>query len=209
MQLATFYQDVAAELRRGSSVDLSIPRWTRAAVNFLEDGHAFAHMQKFATLTVNPAAENTQIIAFPNSRIRSWRYIRSKDSYGDYSYLQGISPEDQVGERTGKPVGFWHDGVSKLWLDSIPDIAYSYQAAWYEFTDWPASAEAEPVWLDRGYNVLFAETMLVASRGLRDANLAAIWAPARDEAVKVKLAAEEELKYGGTSSVMRFGNAGL
>lgn len=209
MQLATFYQDVADELRRGSSLEYNIPRWTRAAVNFLEAGQVFAHMQRFATLTVNPTAENPQIIAFPNTRIRSWRYIRSKDSYGDYEYLKGITPEDQKAERTGKPAGFWHDGVSKLWLDAIPDLPYSYQAAWYEFTDWPAATDAEPIWLARGYNVIFAQTMLTAARGLRDPNLTAVWAPARDEAVKVQLAAEEELRWGGTSSTMRFGNAGL
>jgi hypothetical protein len=99
--------------------------------------------------------------------------------------------------------------VSKLWLDAIPDKAYSFQAAWYEFTDWPTSTTTEPVWLDRGYNVLFAQTMLMAARGLRDPNLTAIWAPARDEAVKVQVAAEEELRWGGTTQTMRFSNAGL
>ncbi len=208
MQLATFYADVAGELRRGSSVDGSIPRWTRYAVNFLESGQVFAHMQKFATLTTNPTAENPQIIAFPNSRVRSWRYIRQKDGE-NFTYLDGMSPEDQATEKTGKPTAFWHDGVSKLWLDAIPDQAYSYQAAWYEFTDWPTLTTAEPVWLDRGYSVLFAETMLVAARGLRDPNLVQIWAAARDEAIKVAVAAEEELRWGGTSQSMRFSNPGL
>jgi hypothetical protein len=208
MQLATFYSDVAAELRRGASVDTSVPRWTRAAVNFLEAGQVFAHMQKFATLTTNPAAENPQIIAFPNSRVRSWRYIRQKVGE-EFLYLEGMSPEDQGTEKIGLPTAFWHDGVSKLWLDAIPDKAYSFQAAWYEFTDWPTSTTTEPVWLDRGYNVLFAQTMLMAARGLRDPNLTAIWAPARDEAVKVQVAAEEELRWGGTTQTMRFSNAGL
>lgn len=208
MQLATFYSDVAAELRRGTSVDTSIPRWTRAAVNFLEAGQVFAHMQKFATLTTNPLAENPQIIAFPNSRVRSWRYIRQKVNE-EFLYLEGMSPEDQGTEKIGLPTAFWHDGVSKLWLDAIPDKAYAFQAAWYEFTDWPTSTVTEPVWLDRGYNVLFAQTMLMAARGLRDPNLTAIWAPARDEAVKVQVAAEEELRWGGTTQTMRFSNAGL
>lgn len=208
MQLATFYSDVAAGLRRGSSLDALIPRWTRTSVNFLESGQVFAHMQKFATLTTNPAAENPQIIAFPNTRVRSWRYIRQKIN-SEFIYLDGMSPEDQGTELLGKPTAFWHDGVSKLWLDAIPTEVYSYQAAWYEFTDWPTSTTAEPVWLDRGYNVLFAETMLKAARELRDPNLVAIWAPARDEAVKVASAAEEELRWGGTTQTMRFSNAGL
>jgi hypothetical protein len=208
MQLSAFHSDVSRALARGSSLDGFIPGWTRAAAEFIEQTIDFAYMRKFATVALNPAAANPDLVNFPSSLVKKFRFIRYLAQSGAYVYLRGTTPEGAPMKQSGVPQTYWHDGNNTIHLDSKVLEPLTLEVLWLEFTDWPTSLSAEPLLLNRAYNALLSQTLLFAAQDLRDDRLAATYTTRRDDAFRLADSVEGELAFSGTSHSMRFSNAG-
>lgn len=208
MLLSDLYSHVKRALGRGAAFDSAIPQWAAAACGFIEGGiHNLPYMRKFGKVTVDLAAENPNIINFPNANVKSFRYVRY-DKNGTWVYLRGGQPEDFKYSGEGTPEGYWHDGYSLIYLDKIPTEAMTFEIAWYEFSSWASDAATSHPLLVRGYNALFGQILITAGNELRDNDLIARGSKIRDEGIAVLSAVSEEMEQAGTEARMNFSNAG-
>lgn len=200
MNLGQFHDRISAALRRGNSLDGIIPLWTAEAANLIEQNYTFSWMRRTGTVTLNPLAEQPNVIELPNGRMKSLEYLRPitwsdgvQQSYGEP--LKGVDPGAFTGISRGNPVGFYLDGVDRIVLDAVADQELAYQIRFAEYTDWPVADNATPTLLQRGQALLTAEVLVIFAMEQRDQRLAELYEGRRQQAYNFLLRSEEELKW--------------
>jgi hypothetical protein len=164
-------------------------------------------MWKKATVTISASAQNPDIIAYPNTRVKAWDYIRYNVGERWIELVKGNAQEFKY-SGSGTPEGYYSDGVGLVYLDKKPTTDMTFDIAWWEYTDWPTNTALEPIWLTRGYNALLGQVFIQAGTELRDNDLMQRGSALAQQGLAVLLAAEEELRYSGTAMRMRFSNMG-
>lgn len=200
MNLGAFHARVARALRRGTSLDDSIPTWVEEAVQQIEGNYNFQYMKRWMEISVDADADNPHLISLYNTPIKKVALLRyySEDE-GRFKVIKGPKdPQERATREEGFPTSFWLNGVSDIVLDSIPDEDLELEANLVVFTSWqPDETNFEHYLIDRHRQLILSETILVANMELRDERLELVYGKMNERAwVQVRVT-EEELQYGG------------
>lgn len=212
MTLASFHSDVAGEIARGSSADAKIPRWTRLAAQWLEQNYDFKYMEVHGTATLDPMADEPNVLDLPNDRVKMVTLVQPFwESQGQTVFAEPL-PQAERADFTsidlGGPTGWCQIGDT-LFFDAKPQQPLSLAMVYLEYTDWPVDTAATPKLLRRYENLLLAQTMLTAWRSLKDEAGQNQWANERDLALRAVLVAEEEAKWRGQNMAMIAGDVSI
>lgn len=210
MNLGDFKTEVGTYIGRGDSLDSSIPSAVRRAARWVERNYTLQYMKKFGKFDIDKDADNPRQINFPNSRVKSFRFVRlvgatTLATGTSYDYLRQVSPEDLPSLKAELPKSYWLDGVDFLYLGETPDKDYNgVEIGWVEYTAWPTDDVAEPWLLTHAEDLMLAQTFIEMGQLLRDEKRLQLAYKQREEAVKTLLLADQELERGNTSYVMDY-----
>lgn len=207
MNLELFHAEVKSVISRGSSQDSKIPRWTRAAAQFLEQNYDFQHMERTGEVMLDPNAAAPNALELPNTRVKSVPmvvpYFQAPDGSRRYfDELPNVTRDRVESIDLGVPTGRWQSG-NTLFFDAKPTQPFLMEMDYYEYTAWPTALDAEPTLLARYDNLMLAQTMVGAWREMRDQEGLTYWTGERDTILGAVLRAEEDSKWAGRSAQMR------
>lgn len=201
MTLATFFADLSATIARGSSQDSKIPRWVRLANNWLETNYDFQHMERTGEVYLDPAAAQPNMVDLPNNRVKMVTLVLPYKSGLDGSRMflkpvPKISRSQLLSIGSCAPAGWWQTGL-QLAFDSKPTERFNFELDYLEYTAWPTADTATPTMLARYEYLLFATTLALAYKEMKDEGALQVWTMTRNEALQPVLQAEEEAKWKG------------
>jgi hypothetical protein len=200
MNLGQFKTRVQRAIRRGNSLDDVIPYWIADAAQQIEQNYTFSWMRRNGTFTILSSSETPNQLSFPNSRVKSFEWIKVAQTQGDgesvlYGELLGVEPRRVSALMRGPISGYWLDGLSYIYFDNYVEEDTNFLLRWNEFTDWPIDDDdAEPSLLTRGSTLLFAVTMQFFAGEMRDARMFEVYGNLASSSVSTLLRSEEELK---------------
>lgn len=197
--LSDIHGQVRDALGRGTSQDALIPAKVRQAARWLERNYSFKYMEKFALLTIDSEADYPRVVAFPTSLVKTIDMVRISSEGADYSYLIQVDPKDMVRVGTGKPEGYWLDGVDSLVLNANPGENYTMEVLYNQYSDWPTDLNAEPWLVVNAEDALVAKAMTYFAPQLRDSDMKTRWDGTLKEALDTLLKADEELRQSNRS----------
>lgn len=206
MPLSTFYADVSATLRRGSSSDSLIPDWTEEAALWLEQNYTFGYMRRTEEFTLDPSAETPNLLEIEAGRLKTIEFIRAKDRETGKTYgkLEKIDASQVASIDSGDPSYYWRDGPDFIYFDADveQELTLQIRGAWY--TEWPVDEDETPTLLRFYKNLLKAQTLIEAAIDLKDDRMLAAYEMKFQRALAAVLVAEEEDKRVDTAPVMRY-----
>lgn len=228
MNLDAFNTMVSTSLRRGNTLDATIPQQVALAVLWLERNFTFKYMEVFRLIEIQASQ---RVIQMPvGALIKSWIFFRIINTDGSYSYLNKVEGKDltQVNSTANtliaqtvpaptstviKPLNFFQVGLANIVLDAVPSQVFDAEAMFYNYSSWPTDASTIPgggstfthPLLDIAADLLLAQSqMLIAANIMKDLRMFAAYKEMRDEAVNTLTRADDETKYGGESMKMLY-----
>ena len=201
--LAEFHTELAAALKRGSTLDARIPLYVKRAAREIEKNHTYLNMETFGEFTLDSSATYPRVVQLPAGEdlikeVLMFRYIVSSDS--SFVYLYGVDPRRIVSFEEGAPTGYWRQGNTNLVVDTTPDVDYDCEILWSQFTDWPTDTSAEPRMVDHEASLLMAETLLAFAKFLRDPKMRMEYQTDRDEAFRLSVEADLQAREANTQN---------
>lgn len=212
MKLEDFHRLVSFELRRGSSLDTMIPLYVKQAVNFMERNAPMKYMEEI--FRINLAPDEQQVDLQWNFRNIRWlRYAAG----GYWRYVPYLNPRDEevpgdgpgsviptpdgraIAETPGAPTAFSQVGVRYLRFNNSwrGPGTFQLQGMAYKYTDWQESkTDFKHYLLDVGSDLVLFTTMIRIAASIKDARLAELYKPLRDEAMQTFLSADQDAEYG-------------
>jgi hypothetical protein len=207
MNLAAFYADVQASLRRGNSTADLIPGWAEDAALWLEQNYSFAYMKRTLSVVLDPLAADANLIDIED-RLKAVRFIRRvyvSGSMSSYGYLEKVEPGEISSIDLGAPSYYWLEGMNNIWLDSKVQELLTVEVGGIVYTDWPLDETATPTLLRYYKNLLKAQTLIEAAIDLKDDRMLAAYESKFQRAIAAVLVAEEESARLDTDAQMRPG----
>ena len=202
MLLADFYATVSDSLKRGTTLDGMIPRYSRMACAWMERNYSFRYMEQYRVLQIT--AGDRTISLHSNQQIKRIEMIRLIQLDGSYTQLKRFSPRDFTAVETGPSQGFWVAGNHTLVLENIPGEALVGEALFECYSDWPtASGETHPLLLQAS-DVMLYQVLMMMSPHMRDGRVFEAYKLMRDEALNTLTRAEDEFAHGGVDSSMAY-----
>lgn len=207
MNLAAFYADVSASLRRGSGSNALIPGWTEDAALWLEQNYSFAYMKRELTVELDPLADEPNLVDIAD-RLKAVRFVRrvyTQDGMQSFGYLRKVDSIDLSSIDKGAPQYYWLDGMNNIMLDSMVVEPLTLTVGGILYTDWPVDETATPTLLRYYKNLLKAQTLIEAATDLKDDRMIAAYQAKFERALQAVLVAEEESARLDTEASMQPG----
>lgn len=209
MNLGEFHAQVSADIRRGTTQDAQIPKWTRQAALFLERNKTMNYMRRFATVNIDLATNDTpRFVELTDTRIKSIQFFRWVNSDGTFSYMEKKDPRDMADLASGTPEVYWPSGVSTLVLSSTPDTNLSGELWLSSYSAWPTNLASTHWLIENAEDVLEAGAMMNAGKHLRDQSMYAFWKTEYDKGLVSLYAAEDEFAQENTNYIMEYAGEG-
>lgn len=205
LTLSDFHATVRAAIGRGNVLDATIVSQTRKAVRWLERNAdpGYLYMKKWADVTLTASGTNPHILDFPNDRVKCFLMFRLTVD-GEYKYLNLINARDVAALTTERPQGYWLDAGKRIVLDAKPDIDYSGEMIWVEYTSWGTEDGYTHWLLDNAEDVLFHRTMMNMSPWLRDDRMYAVFEKELSSGLNTLEGSKINLDNENASEVMRY-----
>lgn len=207
MSLGDIHSAIKNDLARGDTLDSIIPDYVKRAAKIIELNHTFQYMLKFGQFTVSESADQPRVIAMPNDRVKfinMIRYPSPNSSEHKWVYITGGPTKNEIGIEINPATGYRLNGVSDIVLDNTPDQDYEYEIEWAEFTSWPIEDSASNWLILHGESALINETLVLMAARLRDNRLAQMYVGLRQEAFKVLMGADDDMRYVNQRMAMRY-----
>lgn len=203
MTLGEFHTLLRDTIKRGDSLDESIPQYVAMAVRFIERNYTFKYMEHLASLQM---VEGDRVVELTRY-YKKVEFVRFTpyDTISDYTYLHPTEARQIVRPSTGAPAELFLLGTNKLIFNPIPDTAYSGEVLMVAYTDWPTALDSRHYLLDIAPDLLLGQTaMMMAIGPMRDPRMVEGYKLMRDEAIKTLETADDELRYGGADLRMGY-----
>ena len=202
--LEDFYGSVSTELRRGTSLDSSIPAKFRQALRWMEGQHTFIHMERYADLIISASASSPRAVTQPAGfkKMLGWRILNDD---GEYSDITKVDFYDISKIETAKPTAYWQDGRDYFWLDNTPDQDYNSEVAYSAYTQIPTNTSQELYVVNTYESLLLSATMVCFGPLLRSTETIAMYKDERDTMMKSAIDADIEERQSWQSESVQYG----
>lgn len=206
MNLGEMHSLVSSAIGRATAYDAQIPGYVRRAARFIERNYTFQYMNVYSTFDIDAEAAEPRLITLPSAmkRDRLIRLVKADGSYGD---LRKCDPGDVKQLLTEVPSVYWLNGDDRIWLGQIPDQDYSCEIYWTRYTTWPTGLDQTNWLLTNAEDVLLAQTMVMMSPHLKDADILTLWSGALTTSLKALEDADFELEFQNKPAVMGYGTS--
>lgn len=204
-----FYALVSTEIRRGTTLDSSIPRKVQQAVRWMEDQHTFGHMEHYASLLIDSTVSSPRAIVPPSGfkKMVAWRGLEvDQDDSDESSYfdINKVDFYDVSRIEVARPTSYWQDGMDYFWLDNTPDQDYDTEMAYDGYTV-VADAGASPYIFQQFEALILAKTMILFAPLLRDPAVSTFYQPEVDSMMKAAIDSDVEARQGWQSQSVQYG----
>lgn len=203
MNLGTFKAQIAANIRRGNSLDAQIPTFIRQAAQWIERNQTLSYMKRMVEVNIDLTTSSTpRFIELQGTRIKGIIWFRWLSADGRYIYLKSRSAPDFGYAEEATPRYYWLDGVSRIVLAATPTENLAGELMVARYTDWPTEDAAEPWLLKNAEDVLEARTMMNFGKYVRDPQVVDAWRTILDDSLAGLYAADAEFEYGNADMAM-------
>lgn len=202
----------------GTEFDERIPTYTRRAAAWAERNYSFLYMENFRQVAV--AKDQAFVSLTAGTKRVLWARQIKED--GSFLNLDQFSPRDVDSKDPldlGTPSHFWLDGdraSASQGQDTVParmvfnieaDRTFTLELTESILTVWPTTLTKEPWLLKYAEDFMEYQTILQMAQGpeLRDAELATLMRPLRDEALNTVLALDEEARRSSNAIQSSYG----
>lgn len=198
--LSEFHTLVSDALGRSTSLDSTIAQRVKMAARWLERNYTFQYMRQIRTFDVDPDATYPYVLSLSGLEVKQVDLLRRRaaDAAGTgYVYsrpLKQVEFRDRETRSVGLAESYALNGVSSIYLNSIPDEAETYETNLVLYTDWGTASDWEHWLLEDATNLLLARTLMMMCIRSRDPDLYAMYKSEFDLEIKSFNVAEEELQ---------------
>lgn len=206
MILGTFHTEVSNEVNRGTSYDSFIPLRAETAARRIERNYTLKHMERFVTFTQAATLECPRAIPFPNTRIKSIKFLRYLNGDSEFQHLKQVDPAQILSHAEGEPTAFWLDGKDYIWLDCDFDEDIDFEFSFIEYSAWDRTNDNYENWLiDHAFDLLLAQTMMLMAPICREDAWLGTYGDMKREAERTLFIADQELRESVTDDSMIYG----
>lgn len=202
--LAAFYAEISAEVRRGTSLDASIPRKVQQAVRWIESQHTFKHMEKYVELEILSTGTEPRALPLPAGfkSMLTWRILLESKYYN----IIKVDAYDVSEIDTTRPKAYWQDGMDYFWLDSEPDQDYESEMNFIGYTTLPTDTAESPYIIQEFGALILYQTMVLMAPLMRDATTLQFYKGEREEMIKAAIDADVEARQSAETPSVQYGH---
>jgi len=207
MNYGDFKTLVSDTINKGTKYDSRIPDFVRMAVRWIERNKTYGYMEGIVNLSVDASAAEPRRLDVSSQRFKAIKAARIVEATsGKIRFLKLASPRRHVAVDSGYATGYYFEGTDYLWLDNTPSEDYTIEVFASIFTDAGTWQDSDSPWLvDKGTDLLLAQTMVVAGPYVREPELAEMFRVQRQEALKVLDVADNEWHHSNQVTGGSFG----
>lgn len=209
MDAAEFYEWVRETVNRGTTRDVVIPHYIRAAVREIENKRNWQALEWWAEFSLTTTDD--PIISLPSElkQINFLRFNTADDGKRPkWEYVHRAKAELTI-SRTGEPKLYWQKGRKLLVLDAKMDENRDFELNAYRYTSFPDENAADGVshWLVDAIPMgLHAKVMLGMAGDIRenDPKMIQLWQNNYAEAIRTLIEEDDMAKEAGIDPVMEY-----
>jgi hypothetical protein len=200
--------EISGLIGRGTSQDGKIFGYVQSAVREVERKRNFNHMYHLMTLTNDPGADLPRTIRIPNREVRSINFLRVTHQEG--VALTSFGPLDQIYDARkmyppaeGMPTQYMLTQGQLLTFNNTPLLEYTFEAGWWEYTNFANDSDAEHWLFDNFKDGLVQYALHFSAMATRDYQRAQTLEATALRKLDDLMVAEEDKELGNAEVVMQ------